>query len=114
MRQRSWHRAAVGAAILVLPLLVPACGRTHVMPEGELEIQNGWSSPGTIVAIEVEEVVGPNFLAFDVHARPGDTVSIDVFPSLYDVWVLWVDGFMDVYTDIEIHEDCTTTLKVRR
>ena len=114
MRRRR-PRAAVACTVgLALLVLATACGRTHEIPEGVLEVHNERLSRGTVHAIEIEEVVGPNFLAYDVWALPGDTVAVDLFPSLYDVTVYWVDGGLETFLDVEVVECCTTTVDVRR
>ena len=113
MRHREPKRCAGGVALALL-LLVAGCGETHVIPEGVLEVHNDWGSDATVLGLEIQEIVGPNFLAFDVHADPGDTVVVDVYPSLYDISVLWSDGGYETWWDVEIQECCTTTLDVHR
>ena len=99
---------------LVLLLLVAGCGKTHYVPEGVLEVRNAWGSDATVLGLEIQEIVGPNYLAYDVHAHPGDTVVVDVYPSLYDISVLWSDGGYETWWEVEIQECCTTTLEVHR
>ena len=102
-----------GAAALLLLLLV-GCGRTHVIPEGTLEIRNECGSCSTISYVEIREVGCPNYLAYDVWARPGDSIVLDVFPSLYDVSVHWADGGLAVYWGVEVFEDCETKVYAHR
>ena len=114
MRRRGQRSVVVCAAVCALLLLATGCGRTHTIPEGVLEIHNERSSHGTIYAIEIQEIVGPNFLAYDVWVRPGDTVVVDVFPSLYDVTIFWEDGGLETFVEVSVVECCTTTVDARR
>ena len=114
MRRRGQRGVVACAACCVLLVLASGCGRTHTIPEGVLEVHNERASHGTIYLIEIQEIVGPNFLAYDVWARPGDTVVVDVYPSLYDVTIFWVDGGMETFVEVEVDECCTTTVDAHR
>lgn len=114
MRQRLPRRVQVVAALALLVSVLAGCGETHVIPEGALEVHNAWGSDETIVGLEIVEIVGPNFLAYDVYASPGDTIVVDVFPSLYDIGIFWSDGGYAVWEAIEIRECCTTTIDAHR
>jgi len=112
---RRWGLLASGAVVLAAAVvLASGCGRTHYIPEGALEVHNEWTSDSTISGIEIDEVYGPNFLAYDVWAPPGDRIVVDVFPSLYDVTLYWADGGWETFLDVSVEECCTTTIDARR
>lgn len=112
--RRPGHSACGAVLAAAVLLLASACGRTYVVPEGTLEVHNEWSSDSTIGGIEIAEVYGPNFLAYDVWACPGDSVVVDVFPSLYDVTIYWDDGGWETWQDVSVEECCTTTIDASR
>jgi hypothetical protein len=113
MRRRQL-RGGIACVLGCVLLLASGCGRTHTIPEGVLEVHNERFSRATIHGLEIEEIGGPNFLAYDVWARPGDTIALDVFPSLYDVTLFWSDGGLETFVGVEVMECCTTILDARR
>ena len=76
---------------------------------GSLEIQNDPFSSEGIDAIEVSVPYGP-VDHYDLFLAPGENDFVDLYPDAYDVDVLWSDGSVDTYHDVEIEDGLTTTL----
>jgi hypothetical protein len=107
-----FSRVGRAAVLAVLAVAVAACGGHgwhHVEPYGTLEVENDPFSFEDLEAVELWQGYGP-IDHYDLWLAPGDVDWIDLVPGLYDMDLLWSDGWVDTLYDVEIVDGWVTTV----
>lgn len=95
------------AAVLLATASCGGGGGWYYEPYGTLEVRNDPFSFEGIDAVELSMFLGP-IDHYDLFLAPGDLDWIDLIPGTYDVDILWSDGAVDTFFDVDIYDGATT------